>query len=284
MLNRNRAPRSRRLSTLAALAVALPFFATGCAKLQARDKLNQGVQDYKANKFDEAVEKFKEAKQLDPDLKTARLYLATAYANQYVPGSPDPANVAHAQQAVQEYKEVLDRDPKNLSAIDGIGSLLFNMAAGPPANIDMMKESRSYHQKHSQISPNDPEPYYWVGLIDWTLSYKANTQSRFDYNKEQTAKKQVKPEDPLPDKLRDQFASAYGADVDEGIAALNQAIKLRPDYEDAMAYLNLLDRQKADMVQSPDERKKLQDDADALIEKVKVIKQQKASQPAQPTS
>ena len=284
MLNRNRAPRSRRLSTLAALAAALPFFATGCAKLQARDKLNQGVQDYKANKFDEAVEKFKEAKQLDPDLKTARLYLATAYANQYVPGSPDPANVAHAQQAVQEYKEVLDRDPKNLSAIDGIGSLLFNMAAGPPANIDMMKESRSYHQKHSQISPNDPEPYYWVGLIDWTLSYKANTQSRFDYNKEQTAKKQVKPEDPLPDKLRDQFASAYGADVDEGIAALNQAIKLRPDYEDAMAYLNLLDRQKADMVQSPDERKKLQDDADALIEKVKVIKQQKASQPAQPTS
>ncbi len=285
MLNRNRAPRSRRLSTLATLAVALPLITSGCAKLQARDMLNKGVQDYKANQYDKAVEKFKEAKRLDPDLKTARLYLATAYANQYVPGSPDAANVDHAKQAVEEYKEVLDRDPNNLSAIDGIGSLLFNMAAGPPPNIDMMRESRSYHEKHTQISPNDPEPYYWIGLIDWTLSFKANTQARFDYNKEQTsAKKQIKDTDPLPDKLREQFSSAYAQDVDQGIAALRKAIQLRPDYEDAMAYLNLLDRQKADMVESADERTKLLAEADDLIEKVKVIKQQKASQPAQPTS
>jgi tetratricopeptide (TPR) repeat protein len=284
MLNRNRVPRWLRLGTLAALAAALSFATTGCAKLQARDMLNKGVQDYKANQFDKAVEKFKEAKRLDPDLKTARLYLATAYANQYVPGSPDQANVDHANQAVKEYKEVLERDPVNLSAIDGIGSLLFNMAAGPPPNIDMMKESRSYHQQHIKIKPDDPLPYYWVGLIDWTLAFKANTQMRFDFNKEQTLKKQIKDGDPLPDKLRDQFTSAYGADVDEGIAALNRAIQINPDYEEAMAYLNLLDRQKADMVQSPDERKKLLDDADALIDKVKVIKQKKASQPAQPST
>jgi len=284
MQNRNRAPRSRRLWTLAALAAALSFAATGCSKLQARDMLNKGVQDYKANQFDKAVEKFKEAKRLDPDLKTARLYLATAYANQYVPGSPDQANVDHANQAVKEYKEVLERDPVNLSAIDGIGSLLFNMAAGPPPHIDMMKESRSFHQQHIKIKPDDPLPYYWVGLIDWTLSFKANAQTRFDFNKEQTLKKQIKDGDPLPDKLREQFAAAYGADVDEGIAALKQAIVINPEYDEAMAYLNLLERQKADMVESPDDRKKLLDDADALIDKVKVIKQKKASQPAMPTS
>lgn len=279
MLNRIVALRSRRREALAALAVALSFATAGCSKLQARDMLNKGVQDYKANQFDKAVEKFKEAKRLDPDLKTARLYLATAYANQYVPGSPDQANVDHANQAVTEYKEVLEKDPTNLSAIDGIGSLLFNMAAGPPTHIDMMKESRSYHQKHIQIKPDDPLPYYWVGLIDWTLSFKANTQTRFDFNKEQTAKKQIKDGDPLPDKLREQFAAAYGADVDEGIAALKKAIDINPEYDEAMAYLNLLDRQKADMVASPDDRKKLLDDADALIDKVKVIKQKKASQP-----
>jgi tetratricopeptide (TPR) repeat protein len=284
MQNRTVAPRSRRMGTLLALAVALSCAATGCNKLRARDMLNKGVQDYKANQFDKAVEKFKEAKRLDPDLKTARLYLATAYANQYVPGSPDQANVDHANQAVQEYKEVLERDPTNLSAIDGIGSLLFNMAAGPPPHIDMMKESRSYHQKHIQIKPDDPLPYYWVGLIDWTLAFKANTQMRFDYNKEQTLKKQIKDGDPLPDKLRAQFAADYGPDVDEGMAALKKAIEINPEYDEAMAYLNLLERQKADMVESPDERKKLLDDADALIDKVKVIKQKKASQPAQPTS
>jgi tetratricopeptide (TPR) repeat protein len=284
MQNRTVAPRSRPLGALVALAAAVALATTGCNKLQARDMLNKGVQDYKANQFDKAVEKFKEAKRLDPDLKTARLYLATAYANQYVPGSPDEANIAHANQAIKEFKEVLEHDPNNLNAIDGIGSLLFNMAAGPPPHVDMLKDSRSYHQMHIKIKPDDPEPYYWVGLIDWTLAFKANAQARVDFNKDQIARKQIKDSDPLPEKLREQFAASYGADVDEGIAALNKAVEYRPDYDDAMAYLNLLDRQKADMVESPDDRKKLLDAADALIERVKEIKQKKASQPTQPTS
>ena len=284
MQNRTVAPPSRLLWTLLALAVALSFTATGCNKLQARDLLNKGVQDYKANQFDKAVEKFKEAKRLDPNLKTARLYLATAYANQYVPGSPDAANVEHANQAVQEFKEVLEQDPSNLSAIDGIGSLLFNMAAGPPPNFEMMKESRKYHQMHIKVSPNDPVPYYWVGLIDWTLAFKANAQARDDYNKDQIARKQIKMTDPLPDKVREQFAASYGPDVDEGIAALRKAIELNPQYDDAMAYLNLLDRQKADMVASADERKQLEDAADALVEKVKEIKQNREAHPAPPSS
>jgi tetratricopeptide (TPR) repeat protein len=284
MQNRIVAAGSRRVQMALALIAVVSLAATGCAKLEARDKLNKGVQAYKANQFDAAVEKFKEAKELDPDLKTARLYLATAYANLYVPGSPDKANVDHANQAIQEYKDVLARDPQNLNAIDGIGSLLFNMAAGPPPNIDMMKESRSYHQQHIKIKPDDPEPYYWVGLIDWTLAFKANSQMRFDFNTNQTAKKQIKDADPLPEKLRADFAAAYAQDVDEGIAALQEAIKINPNYDDAMAYLNLLYRQKADMVESTDERAKLDGEADALIEKVKEIKQKKASQPVQPSS
>jgi len=284
MLNRNSAVRSRRLGTALAIAAAFSLAATGCNKLKARDMLNKGVQAYKANQYDAAIEKFKTATELDPDLKTARLYLATAYANLYVPGSPDPANLDHAHQAITVFKDVLGRDPNNLSAIDGIGSLLFNMAAGPPPNVEMLKESRSYHQKHIQMKSDDPLPYYWVGLIDWSLAFHANAQARLDYNKDQIARKQIKDGDPLPEKVRDQFAGAYGADVDDGIAALKKAIQLQPDYDEAMAYLNLLYRQKADMVASPDERKQLQDDADALIEKVKEIKQKKASQPAPPAS
>jgi len=283
MLNRRLGSAPRRLAGLALIAV-LSFATLGCDKLRARDMLNQGVQAYKANQFDTAIERFKQAKDLDPSLQTARLYLATAYANQYVPGSPDEANVNKGKQAIAEFKDVLQRDPNNLSAIDGIGSLLFNMAGGPPPNLDMLKESRGYHQQHIKIKPDDPEPYYWVGLIDWTLSFKANAQARLDYNKDATAKKQIKITDPLPDKIRQQFAASYGADVDEGIAALKKAIELRPDYDDAVAYLNLLDRQKADMVESPEDRNKLQADADALIDKVKEIKQRKASQPAQPSS
>jgi hypothetical protein len=66
--------------------------------------------------------------------------------------------------------------------------------------------------------------------------------------------------------------------VDEGIAALQKAIQLRPDYDDAMAYLNLLYRRKADMVESAEERAGLQKQADDLIDKVKEIKQKRAEQ------
>jgi len=61
----------------------------------------------------------------------ARLYLATAYASQYIPGAPSEQNIRLGNQAVNEFKEVLAIDPNNLSAIDGIGSILFQMAGTP---------------------------------------------------------------------------------------------------------------------------------------------------------
>src|SRR5271155_202822 len=96
---------------------------SGCAKLRARDLLNKGVAAFKNAQFDSAVEDFKQAKELDPDLLNARLYLATAYATQYIPGAPSQENMRHGEQAIAEFKEVLAQDPNNLSAIDGIGSI-----------------------------------------------------------------------------------------------------------------------------------------------------------------
>ena len=95
-----------------------------CDKLKARDKLNKGVQAYKAAQFDLAVEDFKQAKDLDPKLTNARLYLATAYASQYIPGAPSDENLNMGKQAISEFQEILKDDPNNLGAIDGIGSLL----------------------------------------------------------------------------------------------------------------------------------------------------------------
>ena len=101
-------------------------------------------------------------------------------------------------------------------------------------------------------------------------------RSEFNSN---SPKKPLKEGEPLPDKLREPFSGKYAQVIDEGIEKLKKAIELRPDYDDAMAYLNLLDRQKADEVQSADERNKYLADADALIEKVKEIKQKKAEKP-----
>ncbi len=271
---------ARRISAFAALLV-LAAGVSGCNKLRARDLLNKGVAAYKNAQYDTAIEDFKEAKDLDPGLMNARLYLATAYASQYIPGAPSDQNVRLGTQAVNEFKEVLSIDDKNISAIDGIGSILFQMA-GTPYEPKKFEESKSYHQKHIEQRPNDPEPYYWIGVIDWTLAFRANGELRAAYNRDHV-QKQVRDTDPLPASLRADYTSKYGALVEEGITMLQKSIQVKPDYDDAMAYLNLLYRRKADMVESADERAALLKQADDLVDKVKEIKQKRAEQPQQPS-
>ena len=269
---------ARRGFSLAMLAVVVAA-GSGCNKLKARDLLNKGVANFKNGQYDAAVEDFKQAKDLDPSLLNARLYLATAYASQYIPGAPSEENVQRGNAAINEFKGVLEKDPNNLSAIDGIGSILFQMS-GQPFNPQKFQESKTYHQKHIDLKPSDPEPYYWIGVIDWTLAFRGNAEMRTDYNKDHI-NKQIKEGDPLPAAVRTQFVDKYGQLVDEGVASLQKDIQLRPDYDDAMAYLNLLYRRKADMVESAEERASYQKQADDLVEKVKEIKQKRADQPQQ---
>ncbi len=253
------------------------FGASGCGKLRARDLLNKGVAAFKNAQFDAAVEDFKQAKELDPSLTNARLYLATAYASQYIPGAPSEENINHGKEAVAEYQGVLETDPNNLSAIDGLASILYQMA-GQPFDPKKFEESKTYHQKHISLKPEDPQPYYSIGVIDWALAYRGNTEMRADYNRA-NIKKQVKDTEALPPDVRKAYSEKYGALVDEGIDSLKKAIERKSDYDDAMTYLNLLYRRKADMVESSAERDALTKQADDLLDKVKEIKQKRSEQP-----
>jgi tetratricopeptide (TPR) repeat protein len=90
---------------LVAFAAALVILSsTGCNKLKARDHLNKGVQAYKNSKFEQAIDHFQQAVALDPSLINARLYLATAYAQQYIPGAETPENNHNGEQAIDQYK------------------------------------------------------------------------------------------------------------------------------------------------------------------------------------
>lgn len=262
-----------RAAALAAL-ILMAIVTGGCQKLKARDQLNKGVAAFKNGQYDAAVENFKTAKELDPDLLNARLYLATAQATQYIPGAPSAENIKHATAAIAEYKEILDNEKTkdNLGAIDGLGSILFQMA-GTPYDPKKFEDSKAYHKRHIELQPNDPEPYYWIGVIDWTLAFRGNAEMRAAYNRD--SKKPVKDTDPLPPQLRKEYTDKYGALIDEGAQSLEKAMQLRPDYDDAMAYLNLIYRRKADTVETEQERDDLLAKADALVDKVKEIKQKK---------
>src|SRR5579863_104314 len=112
------------LVSVAGLAIVS---ATACDKLKARDQLNKGVQAYKNARYEEAIDHFQSAISLDPSLLNARLYLASAYTQQYIPGADTPDNNRMAQQAIDEYKSVLERDPKNINSVKGIGYLYMQL-------------------------------------------------------------------------------------------------------------------------------------------------------------
>lgn len=225
---------SVRMLALGAAVLAL-MAGLGCNKLKARDQLNKGVQQYKGGKYEEAISHFQQAVTLDPSLLNARLYLATAYAQQYIPGAPGEENERNANEAINEFQKVLDMHPprdQQIASLKGIASLYFNMK-----KLDQAKE---YHEKVAQMDPNDPEAYYSIGVIDWTETYQPNMEER--------AKLGMKPDEPFKDKKVCEALQQKNSDaVKEGIDALNKALSLRPDYDDAMAYMNLLYRQKADI-------------------------------------
>src|SRR5208282_679984 len=123
-----------RVVTVLAVLLVL-FSAVGCSKLKARDQLNKGVQAYKNAKYEDAIEHFKDAVELDPSLVNGRLYLATAYAQQYIPGADSPDNNRFAEQAIDQYKQVLQVDPKNINSIKGIAYLYLQMK-----RFDLAKE------------------------------------------------------------------------------------------------------------------------------------------------
>ena len=253
----------RRMWGALALGIVVVLGSSGCDKLKARDELNKGVAAYKDVKYQLAVDHFKNAVDLDPSLLNARLYLATAYANQYVPGSETDENLKVGEQAIAEFQKVLDADSGNLSAIAGIASLYFQMKR--------MDDAKEYYKKQIALDPDNPEAYYSVAVIDWTQTYQPRMIER---NKIPG----LKPDDPIKDpKIRQALAEKNAPLVDEGMQMINTAMKKRDNYDDAMAYLNLLYREKADLEDSPQAREEDLKMADEWTQKAMDIKKAKAN-------
>lgn len=225
--------RIARTPVLAAAMVTMMLSLTGCDKLKARDQLNKGVEAYKAGKYEESVRHFQQAEQLDPQLANAKAFLATALSQNVVPGLTTPDNLKVAQQAIDTYNETLQQDPNNIISMKGIASLYFN--------IKKLDEAKSWQKKVLQADPKDPEAAYTVGVIDWTEAHEnllkiTNNQDDGAGNAKLLTKNNCT-----------EVKQQNGPLVDEALKYLNQAIENRPGYDDAMSYMNLVYRRKADI-------------------------------------
>jgi tetratricopeptide (TPR) repeat protein len=262
-----------KLLTLAAVALAL-LSSVGCDKLKARDQLNKGVKAYKDNHYEQAITHFQNAVNLDPALINARMYLATAYVSQFIPGIDSPENLRTAQQAIEEYQKVIDANPsrdQKVNSAKGIAYLYLNEKK--------WDDAKKYYRMASDLDPNDAEPYYSVGVIDWSACYQPRMEER--------AKLGMKPDEHLSAKNKDQkklceeLKVKNGPAIQEGIDSLDKAIKLREDYDDAMAYMNLMYRERAD-VECEDEAARAADlkTADGWVDKAMQAKQARAAKAA----
>jgi tetratricopeptide (TPR) repeat protein len=228
-----------KLALLGALLLVLAI-TSGCRRLRARDQLNKGVLAYTNAQFQTAIMHFQNAVALDPTLLNARLYLATAYGQQYIPGGETPDNVKLAQQAIDAFQDVLKMDPNNVTAIASIAQMYYNMKKFDKALV--------YQRRWLQVEPNNPVPYYWIGVLDWAICYPRTQLMRKDL-KIEFPKDPKDPSSlpPFPEKARAELEKENGPVVKEGLEVLQKAIELRPNDFDTMAYLNLTYRQKADL-------------------------------------
>ena len=243
-------------------------------KLRARESLNAGVQAFKNAKYAEAVEYFKTATEMDPTFVTARLYLATAYMSQYRPGAGSEDNLRMAAAAKESFLKVLDQDPRNEVAIASIASLNFNEAQGIPdltQKLNKLGEAREWYRRLSVVNPRNKEAFYSLGVIAWTIGYAAIGQARLGIG--------MRPDEagPLKDgRLREEIKAGYMGVINEGIQALEAALELDSDYDDAMAYLNLLYRQRADLADTVEASRTEIATADEWLQKAIATRQRKA--------
>lgn len=224
--------RIARLPVMAALLCTVLFLTTGCSRLKARDQLNKGVEAFKTARYEEAINHFQQAVALDPTLPMARLYLATAYSQQVIPNLQTPDNLKNAQLAIKNFQMVLDKEPNNINALKGIAALYLNIQ-----NFD---QAKAYQNKVIAADPNDAAAYYTIGVIDWTLAYKNALPVRQSFGLHDNG-------DPIKDQKACQaLAEKNGPIIQEGLDALNKATQLKENYDDAMAYINLMYRRKAE--------------------------------------
>jgi tetratricopeptide (TPR) repeat protein len=263
---------------------ALVFLSAGCSQLRSRYEMNQGIQAYKNRQFTQAVDHFTTAVNLDPKNVNGKLYRATAWMIQYVPGAQTQQNKGFADKARDGFLDVLKDDANNERAMDSLAFLSLQEAGSMP-NLNAQEqeeknkkldEAKGWFEKVLKVNKDNRDAWYSLGVIDWMKWYTPLMNAKSTIG--------MKPEDPGPIKDKDvraELREKYGAIVDDGINMLKKALDLDKDYDDAMAYLNLLYRERADLAETPEQYKQDYAQAETYFQnalKAKQKAQQKAAQ------
>ena len=226
-----------RISLATICLMALVATATAdCTSSKANREIVEGKARYQRAQFDSAIEHFEAAVALDDGCTGARFALAAAYASEVVPGVDTPENQRYADQAISVFRKILERDPHNANALKDIGFVYLYTKRNDRA--------REYFQSALAANPGDPDLYYLVGVVDWMVAYrdieKRKREQGLRLNDEFT-------HNQAGMRLCKAIRSANGPIVDEGLKMLQGAVEKQRDYDDAVAYMSLLNHLKVNM-------------------------------------
>jgi tetratricopeptide (TPR) repeat protein len=244
-----------------AIACCAPVFAQ---ETTAADEIRAGILAYQFSNYAGAAEHFQAALKLDPSSTQARMLLANSYAQQYIAGDDSAANTEIATHAIAEFKTVLKDDPTAQQRYRSTASV-----ASLSLNLKRWDDAREYYMKAIELDPDDAHNYFSMGVIDWTLAYPPRVKMREDMHLNDSEM----ISDPSACASLRTRSQHY---VEDGIQTLEKALEIQPNDADAMAYMNLLYRERAEYeCDQPDARKADLKAADEWVDKAIAAKKAK---------
>ena len=275
-----------RIAIVLAVLVAT---SSGCGvinRIRSKNQLNEAARAYREGKFPEAEQHSREAAALDPDNKTAPMFIARTIHAQYRPGVQSPENIAKAQQAIDAYQQILARNPNDEEAYKAIAYLYG--AIKEDAKLRQWIAARAANE--SAEPEKRAEAFIVLASKDWDCSFKitelpTNKTTTIDQSNNRATVSYTKPKDTK------EFDVAQKC-VTQGLAEAENAIKFDPNNESAWSYKTnlLLEASKlAEMDGKTDQKAQYQKEYEAALKRTTELsvanqkrKEEEAKQAASP--
>lgn len=298
------------------MAIALSVAGCGkYNELKARKSFKDANQLYSQGEYRRAAEHYEEAIRQDPDLTVAYFYLGNSYDNLYkATRRGEPENDQLLEKAIQNYKIAAERetDPKMQRL-----SLEYLVAAYGPEKLNDPEQAEPIVQRMIEMDPKEVTNYFALARIYedagrydeaeeallrgkevrpneasvyTTLAGFYNRQGEFDKTVEALAERAARePDNPEAFQTLAAFywekayrdfrlpAEQKHKYVDDGLVAVEKALSLRDDYLDAVAFKNLLLREKAKYVKDRAEYDKLMAEANRLQQRAIELQKRKTA-------
>jgi len=262
---------------LAGTCAVLLLGLSGCQEVKGRRLIQQGNALYRDGAYAEAVKKFEAAEEFVPNLPTLWLNKGYTCKRMIIPGAKNvesfkAANCAikafqklkelkpddprgdmlytqtlfdadRYKQIAEIYEERFRGDPKDRRTVSVLMQVYTKWDAQTFAEGGKLNEALEWYRTNVSQAPDDPETYYALGTFIYNqLAMKGGGPDKQKFDPRPGAANEEQPFEPVPSDIVGQQRLDL---ADEGLQYLEKAVALRPTYTDAMAYLNLLYRQRA---------------------------------------